>query len=304
MAFDEKKHQEIEDYLNNKLKGDGRKKFEQQMQADEQLSKEVEMHRDMDELLSDSPENALRKSLKLLGEQAETTPAKKSRRWIFTVFIPVLLIIIWWVWSGIENTPDDVVTPVIEEITPLTPEKDLPSAPAEDAPIEPEDKEEKTEQQPASKPASPPPNPGRKRGQREPAPRAIAANFVPNPSIEFLIENNLRDAALTVKLIQKQPDVQLAADNDPTSFQIKIQLQSREDISQQAFKLHLFSNDRQAFDDFSPLATSDLDIVAIETDIYQIDFTKSYALAPGLYYYIVEDFSSEKIHLVQKFEVK
>ena len=81
-------------------------------------------------------------------------------------------------------------------------------------------------------------------------------------------------------------------------------LHSREDISQQDFKLHLFSNDRQAFDDFSPMNTSDLTITPIEGDIYEIDFARSYDLEPGLYYYIIEDLSQEKIHLVEKYEVK
>ena len=119
-----------------------------------------------------------------------------------------------------------------------------------------------------------------------------------------MIENNLRDTELSIKLTRKQTDVQLDGAEEPTPFRIKIQLQSRADISQQDFKLHLFSNDRQAFDDFSPISSDDLNIVPLEADVYKIDFTKSYALEPGLYYYLVEDFSEEKIHLVEKFEVK
>lgn len=305
MAFDEKKHQRIADYLGNRLKEDSRKQFEQEMQADDQLSKEVELHRDMEELLSDSPENALRKNLKLLGEQAETTSTRKPSKWGVALIIPILLVAIWWFWGGTDSVQEDHVVPEteVEEPKPAVPNSELPLAPTEDSPVNSQGSDEETA--PPPKPTSPPPpSPGRKRGQRESAPRAIAANFVPNPSIEFLIENNLRDTDLTVKLTKKQPSVRLTSNEDPTPFQIKVQLQSREDISQQEFKLHLFSNDRQAFDDFSPISTNDLSIVPVEADVYEIDFTKSYSLEPGLYYYIIEDFSEEKIHLVEKFEVQ
>ena len=304
MAFDEEKHRKIEDYLHNKLRGESRKEFEQEMQADDQLSKEVELHRDMEDLLSDSPENALRKNLSILGKEADTASAPKSNRWAIAILIPILLTMVWWFWTGSnsDQSPDSNTVPQEQQTSPAIPTEELSPIPAQDAPME-QPQEEEVEPQPTT-PTTPPPSPGRKRGQREPAPRAIAANIVPNPSLEFLIENNLRDAEMSVKFTMKQKDIQLAAAADPSPFQIKIELQSREDISQQDFKLHLFSNDRQAFDDFSPVNTSDLTITPIEGDIYGIDFAKSYTLEPGLYYYIIEDFSEEKIHLVEKFEVK
>ncbi|MBX2874094.1 MAG: hypothetical protein KTR30_18395 [Saprospiraceae bacterium] len=302
MAFDEEKHRKIEDYLGKKLKGESRNKFEQDMLADEELSKEVELHRDMEELLSDSPENALRKNLSLLGQEVKTEPNRKPSRWGFALLIPLFLAVVWWFWTENSQLKDTNTIPEIEEVKPAIPDEDLESEPSRDAPLTPPTQEETAP--PPTKPTTPAPSPGRKRGQREPAPRAIAANFVPNPSLEFLIENNLRDTELSVKLTKKQQKVQLTAADAPTPFQISLQLQSREDISQQDFKLHLFSNDRQAFDDFSPIATTDLTIVPIEGDIYQINFSKSYSLEPGLYYYVIEDFSEEKIHLVEKFEVE
>lgn len=304
MAFDEEKHRKIEDYLHHTLRGESRKKFEQDMQADDQLRKEVELHRDMEEFLSDSPENALRKNLRLLGKEASSSSTPKSNWWAITVLIPILLVLVWWSWSGRNDkqSPDTGATPIEEKIIPTSPNEGVSPAPVQKPPVDQPEREE-AEPQPST-PPSPPPSPGRKRGQREPAPRAIAANFVPNPSLEFLIENNLRDAALGVKFTKKQKDIQLTATDNLSPFQVKVQLRSSADISQQDFKLHLFSNDRQAFDDFTPINTSDLTITPIEEDIYEIDFTKSYSLKPGLYYYVIEDFSQEKIHLVEKFEVK
>lgn len=304
MAFDEEKYRKIEDYLGNRLKGESRKKFEQEMQADDQLSKEVELHKDMEELLSDSPENALRKNLKQLAEEAAPVSKKVPSKWALALLVPVLVALTWWFFSGNNTSHETAPTPESEEIIPATQDEGSDRDVLNKERLDPIESEPEETTEPADKPTTPPPNPGRKRGQREPAPRAIAANFVPNPSLEFLIENNLRDTELSVKLTKKQTDVQLGAADAPTPFRIKLQLQSREDVSQQDFKLHLFSNDRQAFDDFSPIASDDLTIVPLEADRYEIDFTKSYSLQPGLYYYLIEDFSEEKIHLVEKFEVK
>ena len=305
MAFDEEKHRKIEDYLDNRLKGESRKKFEEEMQADDQLSKEVDLHRDMEELLSDSTENALRKNLSLLAEEATKNPKNASNKWVIVLLIPILLTVGWWFLKGDNDTsPATKPVPETEKIVPAPPEQNSDSKPVEENLIPPAEREEESSKEPEVKPATPPPSPGRKRGQREPAPRAIAANFVPNPSLEFLIENNLRDADVSVKLTKKQQDTQSVEADALIPFEIKLQLQSRANMAQQDFKLHLFSNDRQAFDDFAPLSSSDLTIVPLEADVYEINFAKSFSLQPGLYYYLVEDFSEEKIYLVEKFEVQ
>lgn len=304
MAFDEEKYRKIEDYLENRLKGESRKKFEKEMQADDELSKEVELHKDMEELLSDSPENALRKNLSRLAGETTVESKKTSSKWALVLLVPILLALSWWFLSGNNTSQESNPTPETEEIAPAPQDQNSDSEIIEEERLNPTESEPEETSEPAAKPSTPPPSPGRKRGQREPAPRAIAANFVPNPSLEFLIENNLRDAELSVKLTKQQTDVQLDGADEPAPFAIRLQMQSREDISQQDFKLHLFSNDRQAFDDFAPISSDDLDIVPLEADVYEINFKKSYSLEPGLYYYLVEDFSEEKIHLVQKFEVK
>ena len=151
MAFDEEKHRKIEDYLHRKLKGESRKKFEQEMQADDQLSKEVDLHRDMEELLSDSPENALRKNLSLLGKEADRASAPKSNRWAIAILIPLLLTIVWWFWTGSnsDQSPDNTTVPQEQKISPTSPTEELSPIPAQEPPVE-QPKEEEVEAQPTT----------------------------------------------------------------------------------------------------------------------------------------------------------
>ena len=66
--------------------------------------------------------------------------------------------------------------------------------------------------------------------------------------------------------------------------------------------MHLFSNKKTEYEDFLPITSSDLEFKKSEEgNIFDIE--KSIVLKPGLYYYVVED-ENEKIHFVQKFEVR
>lgn len=276
------------------------KDFEQELKGDDELQEEMALHQDMEELLSDSPENALRKNLNLLsGEVKEDRP--NSSRWYLLALIPVVLAIGWWLWPGSpETTTNQLTPPAIEQETnqePAVEQNTIPDTNKDEVDDTPES-ERKFTPPPAT------PNPGRRKRKTPEAPRAIAANFTPNPSLEFLIENNLRDNEVKIELEEKQVNVQLESADEATAFNILVQLQTQGDLSQQDFKLHLFSNDRQAFEDFSPLSTIDLGIKPKGENSYEIAVNQSYSLTPGLYYYVLEDFAEEKIYLVEKFEVR
>lgn len=296
MALNEDKYQKIQAYLDQEMSEKEARAFEREISADQELAQELKLHREMEDLLADSPENALRKSLDLLGQEAKGENPKQgfNSRWLW-LLLPVLLGLTWWlsrdnaVPDGIERDP-----PIEQQAPPSRGEEQLP----------PKQEEEPENQQPTEE--APPPqrqNDQDSKAQEEP-PRAIAANFTPNPSLEFLMENNLRDNDIRIELVEQQENVRLTQAGEAISFEVRYAVQSREDPSPIDFKLHLFSNDRQAFEDFSPLSTNDLAVVPIEADRYQIDFAASFTLQPGLYYYLLEDFGAEKIYLVEKFEVR
>ena len=288
MAFNEDIHETIEAYLDNRLTEAERRKFEQQMRDDHTLADEVALSREMQELLAESPENELRKNLEQLSKQepsAPTRPPRNSKRtWLW--LLPVLLLAGWLIFAPkseqLETSPAENANTPLSEPEPAPP-AEVPATPPPAAP----------EEQPASPPEPPP-------STSQPI---AAADFEPNPSLEFLIDNTQRTGTVTIDINRKQPDVALQGANDSVSFRFAATLKSDEDLAAQDFKLHLFSNDKASFEDFDPLFTNDLVLENPEAGTYTIDFSKTFSLQPGLYYYVLEDLATEKIYYVQKFVV-
>ena len=296
MALNEDKYRKIQEYLDQDMNEQEARAFEQELRVDQELAQELKLHREMENLLADSPENALRKNLDLLSEDIkEETPPPRSTNRFFWLLLPVVLALSWWLWKGNPTTSTLETDPPTQQLVPPNNEEEQIIPNTED--------EQDSESQPQRE-STPPPRPERDAEKEEAPPRAIAANFTPNPALEFLIENNLRDNDISVKLDRKQENVQLNRADETTKFEVVFELQSREGPTQQDFKLHLFSNDRQAFEDFSPLFTNEVEVVPLEADVYRIDFEQTYPLQPGLYYYVLEDVGTEKIYLVDKFEVR
>lgn len=300
MPVSEDTYQKIQRYLDQEMSSEELAAFEKIIDADQEVAREVALHKDMAELLADTPENKLRQSLKILNDQAKDDSGKPGyslRYWLW--LIPLFLTAIgWWFFKSDKSiAPSENVTSKEVQTEPAIEleEKDQTQK-AEEKPEQglkvPEDQNETLEPKepaPIQKPSDTPP--------------PIAANFEPNPAIEFLIENNVRNNDFQLEVEKRQNDITLPSATEAFEFQLKVILKTTENLLDQDFKLHLFSNDPSAFQDFLPLSTSDLALSQMAEDTFQIDFQKSMTLAPGLYYYILEDFTEEKIYFVDKFGV-
>ena len=302
MAFNDDLYRRIDEYLENELSSDERRNFEQAMSEDEELAKEVALQKEIQELLADTPENELRQNLERLNKQLveKETPSRPGWQW-GALLLLLILPIIWWLYKpGEENIEPPTInqeqqeslkednSPSTEEI----PEKDI------DLPInrEKDQAPAKIEKTKESKPKPP------TQKQKDPGP--IAANFDPNPSIEFLISNNLRSGDIEWNDIQKPQNKLPSSGNASIPFRFSAKLQSSEDLTEKKFKLHLFSNEEEAFDNFEPMTSFDLNLNSISEGVYSIDFQADLSLTPGLYYYLIEDYEIEKIHYVNKFELR
>lgn len=100
MVFDEEKYWKIEDYFDDWFKGESWKKFEQEMQVDDELSKEVELYKDMEEFLFDFFENVFCKNLSCLVGEVIVEFKKGLGKWIFVLFVLILLVLVWWFFLG------------------------------------------------------------------------------------------------------------------------------------------------------------------------------------------------------------
>ena len=301
MEYTENIHETIEAYLDNELSTAERQAFEQQIHNDQDLALEVALSREMRELLAETPENELRKSLERLNKQVDLpkVTGKTSGRFNRDLWwlIPIVFLIGWRFFGPeIEFASVQSERPVIapEVATPPPPQEQsvvpVPEVPQEESPAAPPPRGEESPPA-AEKPAS------------SPQPIA-AAEFTPNPALELLIGNTRRSSEIVLEVTQKQPDVQVQKENDPVTFKFGATLTASENLLEQDFKLHLFSNDQAAYQDFSPLFTDDLSLADEEGEKFRIDFNRTYSLQPGLYYYVLEDFATEKIYYVQKFVVE
>jgi hypothetical protein len=301
MASNEELFNAIQRYLNGEMDPEELKKFQEAMVADQSLAEEVQLHADMQALLQDSPENLLRSNLQKLNDQAKDSSSsdKSSKLWNFLWLLPVLLVAIGW---GIFNTlkakdsneqktvEQSIEAPVEESAqvpaeTDLLPEKNKINDPS--SAVEPKDVA--PSQTAPDKEDSPP----------------IALNFEPTPALEFLIGNNVRANDLSIEVVKQQEDVKLTSRTEPMDFQFVAQITSSENLLEKTFKLHLFNNNPEAFGNFEPIQSIDLQLVK-ETDsstTYTIKTQKKIQLQPGLYYQVLEDFEAERIHWAGKFIV-
>ena len=150
MALNENILQQLQRYLDQDLNAEEAKAFEAELQSNEALAKELALHQEMQALLSDTPENALRKNLQDLSNNFQETPSSKSNplRYLL-LLLPLLLLAIWWVFmpAEINQTNPEIPTDLpIEEAkegreVPISPFNDKPQLPSEVK--EPEQKQEK-----------------------------------------------------------------------------------------------------------------------------------------------------------------
>ena len=300
--------EKIQRYLDKAMNAEEAKAFEADLKADDDLNQELALHKEMTALLADSPENDLRKNLQLLNSQVKDEKENPNHLTKYLLWlIPVLLIAGWWFFK-----PDKSGDQAKVEKTAPAPENNFRSAPSEPSVDKKETPEQnQIQEEPENRtPVEREPKQNKKaktKNKREQEPikksRPIAANFDTNPSLEFFIGNNVRDNDFEIQVQTKQRDINLQSDNETVPFQFSALMKSTANLMEKDFKLHLFSNDPAAFENFQPLSTNDLSLSQTSDNNFRLDFQKSMSLSPGLYYYVLEDFSAEKIHFVEKFKV-
>ena len=310
MLINEELYDKIQRYLDQEMSVEEAQAFEGAMAKDEALAREVALNQEMKAMLGESPENELLKNLEMLSSEVEDIPPYSSgTSWRSLLwFIPVLLIIGWLVFSPSDNNTsqeskveppieEPATAPVIEEVPVESPSKEEPQE------LEREQTKEIITPAPSDKQKKVPPSPPIDKKPKKSQPIA-AADFEPNPSLDFLIANNVRNNEITLTIHQKQSNVELKNNGDKTAFKIAGQFESITDLSDKDFKLHMFSNKKADFDNFEPFSTSDLTLQPDTDNIYKVANSQSLDLKPGLYYYLIEDYGTEKIYYVEKFEVR
>ena len=315
MDFDENIYALIDRYLNNELKGQELKAFEIRKKTDAAFAQEVEMSASMKDFLSDSPENDLRRNLQELNEQFVLEPEKPKEKSGFFVWldnlineftsvssplklalylIPILFLAGWW-WFRTAPVEPVIVhnPPVIDTLKTnpvVDPEQEVFATPEQPIVEEPQNQDAIKKKKEVE--------------QKKPDSRKLyAANYTPNPTIDFLIDNNLRSNDISFEIKNKMQSAIIKKLEDAVPFNIAGTFSSKENLLEKEFKVHLFSNDKSQYDDFQPLNSSTILLQKIADNTFEFDLEKYIVLKPGLYYYLLDD-ASERVHFVEKFEVR
>lgn len=316
MEFDEKTYDKIDRYLANELKGEELDAFEKEKNSNKALAEEIEVNAHMKEFLSDSPENDLRKNLHNLGnqfeekeeEQTPLVPISKgnSLKYLFQVAAAIFLAAMaWWIYNQSTTKENNDEPQIVDQ-----PKDNLPDPKQKPVEIQKEDVENTenlVEEYPNQKEdikIQTPKDPIEILPPKKETRDLYAANFKPNPSLELLVNNNLRSNDFELNIDKQIGNVSISSLEDVVSFNFGGTINSDENLLEKDLKIHLFSNDKKAYDDFSSILSDDLKLEETKKETYNFDFSKYIVLKPGVYYYLLEDVGIEKIYHVGKFEVR
>lgn len=262
--------EEIESYLDGSMNEQNRKAFEAELLRNPELSRETQLRREVEALLASGPEDALRQNLDILGERyTETAP---NRIWIW-VSIAVLMAAVL-VWLMLQN-PD--TKPVLQPVSPSGPAVDTTAS-------EPQ----LQNQAPLKKEVNP----------AEP----IAANFTPNPALESMIGSQLRDGGLKISILSPEKNARLKTNKGSVSLQFSGRVDGVEKM-EDAFQLKVYSNKKADYEENRTLLSVPL-VFFRDEQHFNFQVLHDFRLAPGLYYYLIENEESGAVNVVEKFEVR
>jgi len=132
----------------------------------------------------------------------------------------------------------------------------------------------------------------------------LAANFEPNPQLEFYVGNNLRDGEIQFEVEKLSPLLFQKELIEKVDFGFSGYILSNKNLLEEDLILHLFSNDSTAFQSFLPISTDEFTLSESEENKYSFDFGKIYTISEGLYYILVENKATEKIYFGERFTVE
>ena len=338
MGFNENIYDRIQKYLDGELTGTEREGFETELEANSELSQETELNRQMKDFLADTGENELRRNLQILNDRVTTDPTSSgfsAKRFLW--LIPLFLIAGWlFLTNGNSNNEPAAEEPIEENTTQNLSEESqtevidslkttdiLEEVSKNKTELKTEIKEVKKTNQKKTKPSVPQSSPSKKPEPKKEIPIAgteaeeptiieemssiqpvYAAEFEPNPQLEILVSNNVRNNDFEWEIEQRQGNYQIKDKTGTVQFQFKAVLKSNQNLEGKTFKIHLFSNDKKQFDDFNPLSSEDLTLNKTDEGTYRIDYQKKLNLKLGLYYYLIEEFDIEKVYFADKFLVE
>lgn len=197
------------------------------------------------------------------------------------------------------NSPNPQTVPTVSNPIPVVPESSLthpdfhevPQKEAESSQEKPDKGHAKEKQNPIIIPAD--------EANKEPA---IATNFIPNPNWENYIGSHIRSNKIQVTIEKPGAESSTNLVNGAFTFECLGEIKTMGKTLQGDFKIHLFSNRTEDFNEFRPLKSWNLKTEK-EASSYAFHLQESLAALPGLYYYLLEEADTGIWYYVGKLSV-
>ena len=144
--------------------------------------------------------------------------------------------------------------------------------------------------------------------------------IAPNPLLEVYVDQELREGVYKIEITYPNKEARLPEQADGTHlFRLAGRLTLNKEVEEPAkltspdneeeeatllpaFRVHLFSNQPEDYENFQPLFTEDISF-QVEGNYYVFQLSHPEELDPGLYYYLVEATDSREVFYVGKVSV-
>lgn len=306
MDFPQEVHETIEQYINNRLKGDSLRQFEAYVKKEPDLKKEIKFQREMKRFLSKTQENALRESLESLSDDVTDDPNDPAgfTNWRFLMIaLPLFLLAGWWFMNSNNEQPKITQAPSIAADPTETNSPEAETIQSIEAdPVDPPkslEKETTSEIVPPAVEKTPPPTKKERPKKKTDVANSITTDpYATNPIIENLMKKN----TMIGKVNFKVDSIMTGTDEIIYHFKASIDSEGK-DLSGEAFKLLVYTNNKVQFKNSKPIATETLTLESSDGMIYKTDVQNRMKLKPGLYYYIFRNPQNETFYSAGSFSV-
>jgi len=248
------------------------------------------------------------KAIRAAGRYGLDDSGKKggSKPWIGLLIIGLIIAFGWFLWQQ-NSTTTSVASSIQKELSTTTPDETPQNKilTIDTTAVQPEIKKEPIPEKPKTikkqpkKPQIAPKKKAVEQKEKKPINQPIAANFEPIEDLELMIGNRTRsegyvselDVNLTVDTVYRRAvEMRLIA-----SLQVHGKFVNADStVLNEKFSCYLFSNDQQAFQNFTPIEILPVPLIGKEsTYFYELKIEKE--LPTGLYYWIIENDLDEDI---------
>jgi len=282
-------NEKIDRFVRDEMSVDERQAFKKLMDQNEDLQNEVNFGNELKSFF-DNREPALESQLEKLGEEHfADKPSSITKYW----WIPVALALLgglWYMTQSSNQTP--IPQPKVEAIESVS-TTETASKVTEGAPAMPE------EVQQAQDPIVQPPKPIKKIETQpaQPIAELDPADFAPNPILESLMKEQVRDSGFETKVIGPTP-------SQIFIYKEKILLDFKGNTTAKPpYDFTIYSNKGQDFDEGIGVLSKELTGTR-DGDTYTFRFNAAVPFERGLYYILLQEKAGEEILRIEQFMVK